>query len=74
MATHTNQHSTMPEAHYELKDIDEKVESKPIELEQQTQVDDSQLLSHYADLPRGTMIRKFHRLFLIGIAVASAGM
>jgi len=35
---------------------------------------DNVLVSKYADLTRSQAIRKFWRLFVIGVAVASAGM
>lgn len=59
------------------RDIDEKIESRPVELEDVHAIAGAaggQLVSHYAEMPRGQMIRKFWRLFLIGVGVASAGM
>lgn len=55
----------------DVKDSQEIVENKDHELEETATLD---LVSNYADLPRGQAMRKFWRLFLIGVMVASAGM
>lgn len=47
---------------------DDLVEKVPVEVEPPA------LVSNYAALPRGQIIRKFWRLFITGVLVTSAGM
>lgn len=55
----------------DVKDTNEMVETKALEHEE-TAI--TELVSNYASLTRSEALRKFWRLFAIGIAVASAGM
>lgn len=56
----------------EKKDADEMLDHKDaIEHEE---VGTPDLVSHFANMPRGQAIRKFWRVFLIWILITSAGM
>lgn len=55
----------------DVKDSQDITENKGYDLEETATLD---RVSHYVNLPRVQAIRKFWRLFLVGIMVASAGM
>lgn len=55
----------------DIKDSQEITEDKGHDLEEAATLD---LVSHHANLSRVQAMRKFWRLFLVGIMVASAGM
>jgi hypothetical protein len=68
--------TSTPAQDIHTSDLKEEVEMDELKAGQQDQPDHTQidLVSSYASMPRTPAIRKFWRLFLMGVLVTSAGL